>query len=923
MARVMIWCRDHGLLVLAIILAITVFFGYFALRTRIDASASGMMIEGDPELHLYQNALKTFGSDDVTVVYIRDKNLFTPGVLQAVQAVYYALQDIPGVTRVDSLFNAVNLKNDGGVIFAGPLLDWIPEDSEELALIRQDAVHNPLLYKTLISRDGQGMAINIMVEPKSGATDYYKRITADIETAIQPLKGQVEEVFQLGMPYLRTELAELILGDQLTLVPLSIGVVLLILMVCLRSVNGAIIPCLTASLSIIWTLGFMALLDIPVNVLTVIVPSLIIVIGSTEDMHIVSEYFAGLEAGHERMAAIEHTAHQVGLAILLTAVTTYLGFLSIAVNKITLLREFGLVASFGLAANFLITLSVDPVYLRYFGDRKSPAQRRVKVNAAGHSFFNRLATVVVRLVRTRRGVVLWGLLAGAYLIGMGSLKIRVNNDLLGYFKQDSPINVRSRMLHRDMSGAQNFFITLDAGLAGAFKLPEKLDKIFAIEKYLQDGGRIDATLSLADYIALVNREMKGGQNEAYVIPESADLIAQYLLLFQRYDLERYVSADYSKTNIIVRHNISSSHELRGVVKDLESFMSKTLGPGVSYTVTSEGILINKAADTMATGQALSLSLLLLVIFILMSFLFVRFKAGFLSLIPNLFPIIIIFGIMGLANIPLNTGTAMIAAIAIGIAVDDTVHLMVRYNSEMKRLNDQEEAMVTSIHSEIRPVMTTSMALAVGFALLSFSHFVPVIYFGVLSALVMLLALIGDLFLTPVLLISTRLITLWDMLTLDLRERVVKKSPLFEGMSSWQMKKIVLVSHVQTFSPGSYIIRKNELERVMYMLLDGTARAEVDRKDGRKEQLQELHPGDVFGEIALVNAVRRTADVVAVNESEVLCIDWESLQRLRRIFPHISSRLFLNISKILGERLAVRTEEWICRQHICEVCGKPF
>jgi len=293
----------------------------------------------------------------------------------------------------------------------------------------------------------------------------------------------------------------------------------------------------------------------------------------------------------------------------------------------------------------------------------------------------------------------------------------------------------------------------------------------------------------------------------------------------------------------------------------------------------------------------------------------RVKAGFLSLIPNLFPIVVSFGVMGIFDIPLNTGTAMIAAIAIGIAVDDTIHFMVRYNSEMKRLNDQGQAMVECIHSEIRPVLTTSVALALGFVVLAFSSFVPVIYFGVLSALVMLLALAGDMLLTPILLSSTRLITLWDMLALDLREHVLKESSLFEDMSPWQVKKIVLASHVETFPRGERIIRQNDVGRVMYLILEGRARVEMEREDGTRAHLQDLGEGEIFGEIALVDAVRRTADVIATEDTRVLAVDWDSLERIRRMFPRISTKLFLNISKILGKRLAATSAQRLAQGEV--------
>ena len=207
----------------------------------------------------------------------------------------------------------------------------------------------------------------------------------------------------------------------------------------------------------------------------------------------------------------------------------------------------------------------------------------------------------------------------------------------------------------------------------------------------------------------------------------------------------------------------------------------------------------------------------------MTILFLRVKAGLLSLVPNLFPIVIIFGIMGFFDIPLNTGTAMIAAISIGIAVDDTIHLMVRYNNEMKRLNDQQEAMVVSLRSESTPVISTSLALALGFFILVVSNFMPIIYFGGLSAIVMMLALTGDLCLTPILLSTTKLITLWDMMSLDLKERVITESPLFRNMRPWQIKKIVLLAHLKEFAKNTPIIIKGETGRSMYLILDGGAR----------------------------------------------------------------------------------------------------
>jgi len=402
--------------------------------------------------------------------------------------------------------------------------------------------------------------------------------------------------------------------------------------------------------------------------------------------------------------------------------------------------------------------------------------------------------------------------------------------------------------------------------------------------------------------------MSAGKKEDFRIPAAAALVPQYLLFFTRQDLERYVTSDYRRANVIVRHHLSSSYELEKALRKLDDFIKIRLGPDVDYKITGEGILINKAADTMAAGQISSLAVLLFVLFIIMAVLFVRIKAGFLSMASNIVPILMLFGIMGYFRIPLGVGTAMIADIAIGIAIDDTIHLMVRYNDYMKKLNDQTEALRLTLREEMKPVVTVTMGLTLGFAVMAFSNFVPLIYFGLLSAMVMALGLFAEFFITTSLLANTKLITLWDMLGLRLTREVIKGSPLFRNMSQWQIKKIVLMAHTQAEPRDSAIIRQGDKGRTMYMLLEGNARVEHRNPSGERVVLQDLGPGDVFGEIALVNEVERTADVVAMTDAKVLSIDWDSLERINRIFPRISSKFFLNISRILGRRLALANDQ---------------
>jgi CRP-like cAMP-binding protein len=295
--------------------------------------------------------------------------------------------------------------------------------------------------------------------------------------------------------------------------------------------------------------------------------------------------------------------------------------------------------------------------------------------------------------------------------------------------------------------------------------------------------------------------------------------------------------------------------------------------------------------------------LFVIIGLLHSLLFMSLKAGFLSLIPNVIPIFFNFGLMGLLGIPLNTGTALIATIAIGIAVDDTVHHMVRYSRELNVHHDQRAAMFNTMKAQGQPIIYISLALAGGFVVLSLSNFVPTFYFGVLSAIVMLVAAVTELMITPLLMYSTQLVTLWDMLLLKMNMDPLKAAPLFQDLSRWEARKVTLLGRLQSRNGGDYVLRKGEAGTEMYMVVTGKVRVTDAGPDGNPRILAILGPGQVFGEmIGLSSGGQRSADVQAEEPTEVLCLNFSALDRIQKRFPFTGAKLFRNLARILSERL---------------------
>jgi len=909
MRKILQFGYDHPWIVILILSAASLIAAFQIPNLKQDPSMEGLTVENDPARLVYQDTRETFGSDQISIVFVRDSDLFTPEKLEKLETLVLDLEELPGVTTVESLFSVTNFKNEEGMLSSSPLIDAIPESVGEARRILEDALQNPLIAGNLVSIDGQATAINLFVEPEKNNPEFYRNLSESVARLLEPMKSDFSIIDQIGNPYLRTQISDMINMDLKSLVPLSALVLFVALMLTTRSMSGAILPMLTAGISILLTAGFMSIAQIPVNILTIIVPSLIIVIGSTEDVHLLSEYFEGVRLKGSRNLAISFMISKMGTVVLVTSLTTFLGFLSICINNITILRQFGMAASFGLLVNPFVTCLATPVYLRFFGPVKT--SRETSVNSL---FFARMADKIAHLVRTRKRTVLWSVLGLSAVIGAFSVNVSIDNDIVGLFKKDSSVIQRINEMSKALPGAQTFFIRVKGGHEGLFKDPKNLAEIAVIQDFIKEKGVFDSSMSLVDMIKLIHREMSGGDQTSYTLPSTPEKISQYLLFVEDDALERYVTPDFSEMNIMVRHNLNSSHQQKEAIGELKTFIDSKLNPHFKYELTGNSILTLNAADSIAEGQIKSITLLLFIIFVIMSIMFLNMKAGFLSLIPNVIPVAVNFGIMGIFSIPLNVGTAMVAVIAIGISVDDTIHFMTRYNTEMHKAKDQEQAMRICLRTELQPVFSTSIALALGFIVLTSSSFVAIIHFGILSAIVILVAFLNDVLITPILLSSTRLLTLWDILSLNLKKEVIEQSEFFRGMRMWQVKKIVLLGQIRDAACGEHIYREGDEGDSMFLLLEGHVRRYGINDETQTEvAYNQFSPGDIFGHISVLDELPRSASTRAATDIKFVELSRQSLDRLHSLYPHIASRLFRNIARILNDQLVV--SNWVLRERI--------
>jgi len=885
-----------------VILALLIMTGLLSTQLpqlKFDISAQGMMVRDDPLWQTYQESLENFGSDNVVIIFLHDENLFAPDKLALLGQQLKKINAQDFVKSSSSLFSVPNVVERDGFITTDAFLKVLPGDAHQAQKIIDEAVRNPLVANNLISSNGQSMAINLALDGALHHPGQDQQVTQTLEQLLEPLRGHFSLVFQMSSPYVRSVISQQIQLDQQGILPAALGVLIIVLGLSLRSLNSSLIPLFTSLMSIIATLALMAVLDIPINVLTSIIPALLIIVGSTEDVHLIAEYNDGIRRGLPREEAVELLPVNQTMAVSLAFLTTFIGFLSISVSKLDLLREFGLLISAGLLINFVITILFVPAWLTLFGVKRLPFKHAPNI-------YQRFASAIFGLViRYKKSILLLLVLTLAFFT-WGARLLEVNNNTLSYFSPQSDINQRAQRIHEDLSGMQTFSILLESGIEDTFLKLRYLEEIERIQAFIAERGVFDKTFSFADFVKLTHRVMEGSATDR--LPDEDEIVTAYMGLVQFDTVKDYVTRDFSQSRILVRHNIGSSRQLDEEIARIREFVQHELKTRLNVSFSGESVLTSHAADAMALGQIQSLLLMVVVIFLLVSVLFIDLRAGLLALAPNVFPVFVLFGVMGYFNIPLDTGTTMVAVIALGICVDDTIHFLSRYHVFTRGAQNVEQALLKTVAHEATPISTTSLALALGFLTLTLSSFQPVVNFGALSALVMLLAMFSTFVLTPILLSFTRLITVWDMLSLNLKSSVLKRSVIFNGMNNIQIRKAILSGTIRQYEDGEIMVEQGSRGPDMYVILEGHARVTHKDEDGSIHTLGELDAGELFGEISLLSNLERTARVSALAHAKVLIIKWQSIRDMERFHPRISMKLFRNLAIVLSRRFIRKTQE---------------
>ncbi len=871
------------------------------MRLNIDPSANRIFSENLPAKLFYDETRELFGGDETLIITIANDDVFSPQSVDTIRRITDRINDLDAVHHVLSLTTAVDIRSVEGGLDISPFFTELDEGSEDLASVRQRVMANPFYAGSLVSQTGDTTAMVVYFNDFSDQEYIRGGLHERIMAIIRDEQGR-NEIFITGSPYFQFAMVELLMDDLIWTPPLIMMILAIILAIAFRTLPGVIAPLLTVGVGVILTLGTISALGYSLSMISALVPPLLMVLGFTYAVHVTSEYHQQRRNPRSKGPVILQTLKHMTLPVLLTGVTTIAGFLAMMANPISAVQEFGVLASIGMVYITLLSITFTPALLKAL-DRNPEKWSNSGASHISNGFDRFVDRVALFDLKYRRAIfIAFGILSLIALFGMAN--IHVSTESITNFKSDSGVRKGFDIVNEKLGGANHFYIIVEGDHPDAFKEPQNLHALRNLQEWLEKQPEVGGTISVADYLMQINRALNDNNAEYFAIPDNKRLITQLLFLSSSDELDRIVDSRFRTTSLLVRSRVINSDKM-DVLLDRIQPQLKLLPGNLTATMTGNPVLINETLTDIIVGQARSVGLALVFVYIILTVMFMSYRIGLIALLPNIVPVLVYFGSLGFFGISLNPSTSLIAPMVLGIAIDDTIHYFSRFNREIHHHAGERKATLLAMKAVGRPVTFTTIGLCLGFLVLTTSDLRMQTQVGLMASYALAIAWLSDFLLTPALCASVRFTTLWDALTLDLGDNPQDSIPLLKGLRKSQARIVALMAKIIKVPKGQRLINAGDDAHEMYVVIEGKLNTSIGGNGGRI-QVATHERGDVVGETGLFHK-QRTADVDVVEESRLLCLTQENLDHLSRRYPYIATKVFKNLNKILAERLFATTQ----------------
>lgn len=739
-------------------LLISAGFAYLmSTNSRMETDLDEYMPQDHPAFVYSDQAESWFNINDGIIIAIENKSgIYNAATLDTVKHLTIRLQRLPEIDKkeVTSLYTADNIVGSEGSMEVNSFYKRVPKSEEGLATLRQQVLDNDMVYRRLVSEDETVTVIIAEIKDDVFSQEFYE----DILKLAKNSETESINIHVAGRPIVEGTMALLGPADMTRMVPIVILVIVLVLFFTLRSVSGTLVTMMVVFLSTIWAFGLMAAVNIPIYAVSTMIPVMLIAIGVADGIHLYShlQLFIQKHPDATKKEAILDMLSHMWKPVVMTSVTTAVGFVSLLTSQVYPIKYFGIFTAFGVLMAMTFSLIFLPASIMIFG------LPRVKVNkhkkqSDNHAFAFGFAARVLKYKSL--SIIVTTVLVFASIFGMQ--KIWIDSSFLDKFEKDSDIVLTDQFINSHFGGTSNVNLILDAeGTKDVFKNPQTLRLIDKMQKEVTGSLReVGNSFSLADYINRMNMVMNADDQEFNRIPDDQNMIAQYLLLYEMSgdpeNLNKVVDYDYAKTNVTFQLKGDDSKTINKALEVIETFRDDFKKMGISMNYAGSGYKGLVFTDLILEGQIQSIILSLILIVILIGVMFRSVKIGLISSVPLIITALISFGLMGFLGIPLNSTTALLSSIAIGIGIDYAVHFIQQYKTNAAKSNDLLLiAQQTMAHSG-RAISFNAIVVISGFMVLLFSVFPPNRELGALVSLNMFTSFIGTVTIMLVLLNITK------------------------------------------------------------------------------------------------------------------------------------------------------------------------
>ena len=744
-----------------------------------DTSNEGFMHKNDPMLINYNKFREQFGRDERIAVAIASDKIWTIDFLKKLKKLHTELEDnLPYLDEVTSLYNVRNTRGEGDKLLVDDLLEKFPKTKEDVQKIKQ-IVKNSEFYKNLLINEDMNLT-TIVIETKAFVSDEKtnseddllggfddanqtkakKHLLTDEQNSqiVQKLKQIVSKynskdfkIYYAGSPVVLDDLKKMMKADMQKFTRVTIAIILIFLFLIFRRVSATFYPLFVIVFSLLTTVGMMAIFGTAFKLPTQIVPSLLIAVSIGATVHVLSIFFDRFNKTKDKKDAIIYTLRHSGLAIAMTSITTAIGIGSFAGSEVAPVSDMGVYASFGVLVSLFLTLTFLPALLVVTKLKPKELKGATKLDLV----MKKLAFLPNNFYKH---IMIGSLLLVAISLALAS-HIKLSHYPLEWFPKNNMSYIGTKLIDKSMRGSLTAEVVIDTGEVNGWQKPQRVQKLDDISKKLEtynDGKTfVGKVFSLNTIVKETNRALHSNNQAYYNIPKEQNLLSQELLLFENSgsdDLEDVVDSQFSKVRVTVKLPWKDSLDSIDVLNTIENSYKKAF-PDCKVTLTGIIPILVHTFTQSIHSSVKSYIIAFTLIAISMMFIMGSIRLGLISMIPNLTPIILGLTLMYVYHLPLDMFTLLIGSIAMGLAVDDTIHFMHNFKRYYHDTGDAKKAIENTFFTTGKAMVITSIVLSLGFYAYLLGEMQSVQNFGFITGSVIIFALLADLFLAPALMIE--------------------------------------------------------------------------------------------------------------------------------------------------------------------------